>query len=110
MDLRIALLAGDGIGPEITAEARRTLDRTAERFGHRFEYREAPVGAAAIDLTGDPYPEETHRICLESDAVLFGAIATRNTTTTRPPRYAPNRVCCACAAHWGSTPTCGPSP
>ena len=74
MKLRIALLAGDGIGPEITAEARRTLDRTAERFGHRFEYREAPVGAAAIDLTGDPYPEETHRICLESDAVLFGAI------------------------------------
>ena len=74
MNLRIALLAGDGIGPEITAEARRTLDRTAERFGHRFEYREAPVGAAAIDLTGDPYPEETHRICLESDAVLFGAI------------------------------------
>lgn len=74
MDLRIALLAGDGIGPEITAEARRTLDRTAERFGHCFEYREAPVGAAAIDLTGDPYPEETHRICLESDAVLFGAI------------------------------------
>ena len=66
--------AGDGIGPEITAEARRTLDRTAERFGHCFEYREAPVGAAAIDLTGDPYPEETHRICLESDAVLFGAI------------------------------------
>lgn len=47
MNLRIALLAGDGIGPEITAEARRTLDRTAERFGHRFEYREAPVGAAA---------------------------------------------------------------
>lgn len=74
MKLRIALLAGDGIGPEITAEARRTLDRTAERFGHCFEYREAPVGAAAIDLTGDPYPEETHRICLESDAVLFGAI------------------------------------
>lgn len=97
MNLRIALLAGDGIGPEITAEARRTLDRTAERFGHRFEYREAPVGAAAIDLTGDPYPEETHRICLESDAVLFGAIGDPKYDNDPTAPVRPEQVCCACA-------------
>ena len=74
MDVNIALLAGDGIGPEIIAEATKVLNRVAEKFGHRFEYREALVGACAIDATGDPYPDRTHRICLEADAVLFGAI------------------------------------
>ena len=74
MDVNIALLAGDGIGPEIIAEATKVLDRVAAKFGHRFDYREALVGACAIDATGDPYPEETHKICREADAVLFGAI------------------------------------
>ena len=74
MEIRIALLPGDGIGPEIISEAVKVLDRVAERFGHRITYRRAQVGAAAIDATGDPYPEETHRICQTSDAVLFGAI------------------------------------
>ena len=74
MEYKIALLPGDGIGPEIIAEATKTLDRVAAKYGHRFEYRRALVGAAAIDATGDPYPDETHRVCCESDAVLFGAI------------------------------------
>ena len=74
MDINIALLPGDGIGPEIIAEATKALDRTAAKFGHRIRYTEALVGAAAIDATGDPYPERTHRICCEADAVLFGAI------------------------------------
>ena len=74
MEIKIALLPGDGIGPEIIAEAVKVLDRIAERFGHRITYTRALVGAAAIDAVGDPYPEETHRICLAADAVLFGAI------------------------------------
>lgn len=74
MEFKIALLPGDGIGPEIIAEATKTLDRVAAKYGHRFEYRRGLVGAAAIDATGDPYPEATHRLCSESDAVLFGAI------------------------------------
>ena len=71
MDVNIALLAGDGIGPEIIAEATKVLDRVAAKFGHRFDYREALVGACAIDATGDPYPDETHAICQAADAVLF---------------------------------------
>ncbi|GHU98586.1 3-isopropylmalate dehydrogenase [Bacteroidia bacterium] len=74
MNLKIALLPGDGIGPEIVGEAVRVLDAVAGKFGHKFAYDKALVGACAIDATGDPYPEATHRICSESDVVLFGAI------------------------------------
>lgn len=74
MDKSIGVLAGDGIGPEIVREAIKCLNAIASRFGHKFHYTEAPVGAAAIDQTGDPFPPETLKTCLESDAVLFGAI------------------------------------
>lgn len=74
MNAKIALLAGDGIGPEIVGEAVKVLDAVAARFSHTFTYESAPVGAVAIDLTGDPYPESTHNVCLSADAVLFGAI------------------------------------
>ncbi len=74
MELKIALLPGDGIGPEIVREAVKVLDAVAAKYGHTFIYREAVVGAAAIDACGDPYPESTHRVCEESDVVLFGAI------------------------------------
>lgn len=74
MELKIALLPGDGIGPEIVREAVKVLDRVAAKYDHTFIYKEAPVGAAAIDATGDPYPASTHAVCEESDVVLFGAI------------------------------------
>lgn len=74
MELKIALLPGDGIGPEIVGQAVKTLDAVAAKYGHKFTYRRALVGAAAIDATGDPYPAETHEICATSDVVLFGAI------------------------------------
>ncbi|MCC8035800.1 MAG: 3-isopropylmalate dehydrogenase [Rikenellaceae bacterium] len=74
MEFKIALLSGDGIGPEIVGEAVKVLDSVGAKFGHRFEYEKALVGAAAIDATGNPYPDETHEVCLRSDAVLFGAI------------------------------------
>ena len=74
MNLNIALLPGDGIGPEIVGEAVKVLDAIGTKYGHTFNYRKGLVGACAIDATGDPYPAETHKICQESDAVLFGAI------------------------------------
>jgi 3-isopropylmalate dehydrogenase len=74
MDFKIAVLAGDGIGPEIVEQAIKVLKAVGERFDHTFTFTEAPVGAAAIDQVGDPFPEETFQLCMNSDAVLFGAI------------------------------------
>ena len=74
MKLKIALLAGDGIGPEITDQAVRVSDAIAKKFGHEITWRPALTGAAAIKAVGEPYPDSTHEICATSDAVLFGAI------------------------------------
>lgn len=74
MKLNIAVLPGDGIGPEVTAQAIKTLNAIALEFNHTFNYKYAPVGAVAIDAYGDPLPEATLDICKASDAILFGAI------------------------------------
>ena len=74
MKLNIAVLAGDGIGPEVTEQAKKVLDAIAHKFNHNFLYKEALVGAIAIDKTGNPLPDETLDICRNTDAVLFGAI------------------------------------
>lgn len=74
MKLKIAVLPGDGIGPEIVAQALEVIKVICKKFGHELVYREALVGAIAIDRVGNPYPPETHALCMESDAVLFGAI------------------------------------
>ncbi|MCB7480688.1 3-isopropylmalate dehydrogenase [Christiangramia sediminis] len=74
MKFNIAVLPGDGIGPEITQQSVKVLRAVADRFDHEFNFEEAVVGAAAIDLLGDPLPETTLELCKKSDAVLFGAI------------------------------------
>jgi 3-isopropylmalate dehydrogenase len=74
MKARIAVIAGDGIGPEVVAEGLRVLTRVAKKFGHEFSLNAAPFGGAAIDLTGDPLPRQTLEECLAADAVLLGAI------------------------------------
>lgn len=74
MKLNIAVLPGDGIGPEVTAQAKKVLKAIALEFGHKFYFKEAFVGACAIDKTGSPLPEETLKLCKSNDAVLFGAI------------------------------------
>lgn len=74
MKLKIALLSGDGIGPEVSIQAVKVLRGIEEGFGHNFEIDEALVGAIAIDETGNPLPEATLDLCKKSDAVLFGAI------------------------------------
>ncbi|POY37047.1 3-isopropylmalate dehydrogenase [Solitalea longa] len=74
MNKKIAVLSGDGIGPEVIAQAIKVLDAVAQKFNHQFEYTNALAGAIAIDKTGNPMPDETLQVCLESDAILFGAI------------------------------------
>lgn len=74
MKLKIAKLPGDGIGPEVIAQAAKVVDAVSKKFSHEVEYTFGYVGACAIDRYGDAYPEETHSICMESDAVLFGAV------------------------------------
>ncbi|HEU4529881.1 MAG TPA: 3-isopropylmalate dehydrogenase [Steroidobacteraceae bacterium] len=74
MKARIAVLAGDGIGPEVTAEAVRCLRAIATRFQHQFEFQDALLGGIAIDATGDPLPPATLAACEAADAVLMGAI------------------------------------
>lgn len=70
----IAVLAGDGIGPEIMNEALKVLEVVAKKYDFNYELHPAVTGACAIDQCGDPYPETTHQICEQADAILFGAI------------------------------------
>jgi len=74
MKLKIAVLAGDGIGPEIMEQGVAVLSAVAAKYGHEVSYTEALCGAHAIDEVGDPFPEETFRICQEADAVLFASV------------------------------------
>ncbi|MBN1927721.1 MAG: 3-isopropylmalate dehydrogenase [Prolixibacteraceae bacterium] len=72
--LNIAVLAGDGIGPEIIEQALKVTKAVCKKFGHELNLKNGLTGATAIDQVGDPYPPETHQLCMDSDAVLFGAI------------------------------------
>lgn len=74
MKLNIAILAGDGIGPEISAQGVAVMTAVCNKFGHEVHYKNALVGAAAIDAVGNPFPDETYNICKEADAVLFSAV------------------------------------
>lgn len=74
MNKNIAVIPGDGIGPEVTQQSIKILNAVAERFNHGFNYTYCLMGADAIDKTGNPLPDETIEACLNSDAVLFGAI------------------------------------
>ena len=74
MKLNIAILAGDGIGPEVVDQAVKVSNAIAQKFNHEINWTSALTGAAAIDAVGEPYPDETHQVCLDADAILFGAI------------------------------------
>jgi len=74
MEAVIVLLGGDGIGPDVTASARKVMQFVAEKYGHRFTFKEELMGGAAIDATGDPLPAATVASCETSDAVLLGAV------------------------------------
>ena len=74
MKVNIAIIPGDGIGPEVTEQAKKALNAIANVFDHTFLFKEGLMGACAIDETGTPLPDKTLNLCKESDAVLFGAI------------------------------------
>ncbi len=71
---QIAVIRGDGIGPEIVEQALRVLDRVAKLYGHTFNYVDVDMGGCAIDRWGDPLPDEMLKRCVESDSVLLGAV------------------------------------
>lgn len=74
MELKIAVLPGDGIGPEISEQGVNVMTAVCNKFGHKVSYKYAICGADAIDKVGDPFPEETFNTCMEADAVLFSAV------------------------------------
>ena len=75
MDFKIAVLAGDGIGPEISVQGVDVMSAVCEKFGHKVSYEYAICGADAIDKVGDPFPEATYQVCKEADAVLVYGIS-----------------------------------
>jgi len=74
MEKKIAVLKGDGIGPEVTDQALKALKAIEQVYGHKFSYTEGLIGAVAIDATGNPFPDATFEVCQSADAILFGAI------------------------------------
>ena len=74
MELKIGVIKGDGIGPEIVDEALKVLDRVGKVYGHTFSYTQLLMGGASIDVNGVPLTEETLNLAKESDAVLMGSI------------------------------------
>ncbi len=74
MKAKFAVLSGDGIGPEVVSAGQRVLDHVASKHGHDFTYEEALIGGIAIDKTGNSFPDETIRVCEQSDAILLGAV------------------------------------
>ncbi|MBT8314817.1 MAG: 3-isopropylmalate dehydrogenase [Maribacter sp.] len=76
MQLKIAILGGDGIGPEVITQAEKCLQAVEDNFGHDFTFTEGLIGASAMEKMGSPIPEETLELCRASDAILFGAIGT----------------------------------
>ncbi len=85
MDAVIALLPGDGIGPEVTRAAANVLEAVADTFRHRFEFTEHDIGGVAIDRGGDPLPDATLRACLAADAVFLGAVGGPKWSDPRAP-------------------------
>src|SRR5690242_11438130 len=90
MELKILLLAGDGIGVEVTREAVKVLKQIAQRYSHRVSLSEGLLGGVAIHQTGSPFPDETRRLALETDATLMGAVGLPEFDNA-PPEKRPER-------------------
>ena len=91
MKMKIAKLPGDGIGPEVVEQAVKAVDAICAKFGHEVSYTFALVGACAIEKTGSAYPDSTHELCLQSDAVLFGAVGDPNYDNDPPAKVRPEQ-------------------
>src|SRR3984957_1089288 len=89
---KIAVLAGDGIGPEVMREAVKVLRVVEKKFGFKLEITEAPVGWAGIDATGKPLPDEPLALCKKSDSILFGSVGLPDRDPTIPKEERPERA------------------
>ncbi len=89
--MKIAVLAGDGIGPEVMTASLKVLDHVGDKFGFKIYKTEAVVGGAAIDATGKALPDETIQICRDNDAILFGSVGGPKWETL-PPNEQPERA------------------
>ena len=101
--MKITLLPGDGIGPEIVEATVKVMDAAAKKFGFTLEYDHQLLGGCAIDAYNDPYPEVTEKSAKAADAVLLGAVL--NGTTWILPSVR-KKVCCASVKIWACTATC----
>ena len=110
MNYKIALIRGDGIGPEVVDEAVQVLDAVGEKFGHSFHYADVLMGGCAIDAVGKRYPDGTAEKCKACDAVLLGAVGGPKWGTDNPPTSGPRRPCWPSGRTWACTPTCAPPP
>ncbi len=99
MEYKITVLPGDGIGPEVIDESVKVLEAVGRRFGHDFDLAYGIVGGRAIDATGSALPDETIEMCLNSDAVLFGAVGGQSGTILKP-RCGPKTVSSQSASSW----------
>lgn len=106
MNKTIAIIKGDGIGPEIVTEAMGILDAVAAKFGHTFTYVDAPMGGNAIDKFGVPLPDSSLATCRGADSVLLGAVGGRSGTISPPPTV-PSVAFSSCARH-GALYKCAP--
>ena len=88
MEYKVGVISGDGIGPEIVAEAKKVLDKIADKYGHSFNYTDILMGGCSIDATGVPLTDEAIATALDSDAVLMGSIG-GNTATSPWYKLAP---------------------
>ena len=93
MDFNIAVLPGDGIGPEIIDQAKKAVIAVGKKFNHTFNFNNGLVGAVAIDKTGNPLPPETLDLCKSSDAVLFGAIGDPKYDNNPAAKVSPEQDC-----------------
>ncbi len=106
MTYRIAVLPGDGIGPEVIREAVRVVEAVGAATGIAFDFTEAPIGGAAVEATGDPLPPETEQACLAAGAILLGAVGGPR-WDREPAARRPETGLLGCGRRWAPTPTCG---
>ena len=112
MDFKIAVLAGDGIGPEISVQGVDVMTAVCEKFGHKVDYKYALCGAHAIDEVGDPFPEETYQICKDADQTcdmnkltrISSHTLTLNLIMILQQRFVRSKVCWLCVKNWDFLP------
>lgn len=107
MNYKLAVIPGDGIGPDVVEQTLLVLDKVGEKFGHTFQYHKVLAGGCAIDATGGCLPQETIDVCKASDAVLLGAVGGWKWDTL-PGTSGRSGLCWVCARPWACLPTSAP--